>query len=236
MARLCLCVNQVARLRNMTKDREPDPAAVAIAAELGGVDGIVAQLRDDRSDITDRDVLILKEIVQSHFNLAISLNDELVKKAIKTLPDMVTLLPSAGGEVRSESLDVPANLEYVEDVTAALRANNIVVSVLIDPDVQQIRAAARAEVDYVQFNTTMLAQVEDLSTMAEQVEKLRSVAMAANKLGLGVSAGRGLNYQNVREFEDLSFIEELNIGKAVIARSLLVGAERAVQEMKSLIS
>jgi len=221
-------------MRNMNKDREPDPVAMAIAAELGGVDGIVAHLRDDRSDITDRDISVLKEVVQSHFNVAIALNDELIKKIIKTLPDMVTLLPPVQAGVRGESLDVVNNLEYVEDVAAALRANNIVVSALIDLDVQQIRAAARAELDYVQFNTTALARVEDLGTMQDLLEKLRSAAVAANKLGLGVSIGRGLNYQNVREFDDLSFVEEVNIGKAIVARSLLVGVQQAVKEMKSL--
>ena len=112
MARLSLCLNQVAKIRNLKKGKNPDPAAVAIAAEMAGVDGIVVNLREDRSDITDRDVTILKEIVQSHLNLAIPLNDEMVKKALNWLPDMVTLLPSTTGEKSDAALDVTATLPY----------------------------------------------------------------------------------------------------------------------------
>lgn len=236
MARLCLCVNQVARLRNINKDRVPDPAAVAIAAELGGIDGIVAELRDDRSDITDRDVDVLKEVVQSHLNLAIPLTDEMVKKALKWLPDMVTLLPAIREVSLNTSLDVVSNLEFVEDVAAALRANNIVVNVLIDPEPQQIRAAAKARVDYIHLNSNPLRSVEDLGTMSDLIERLRSIAVAANKLGMGVSTGRGLNVQNIRDVIDIGFIEELNVGRALIARSLLVGVEKAVEQMKALIA
>ena len=237
MARLCLCVNQVAKIRKISKYREPDPVDIAISAEIAGIDGIVAQLRDDRSDITDRDVEVLKEVVKSHFNLVISLNEELTKKAIKILPDMVTLLPTLSeSSTVNPALDVETNYEYIEDIAAALRANNIVVSVLVEPDVQQIRAAARAEVDYVQFTTAPLARVEDLGTMSEYIEKLRSVAMVANKLGLGVSIGQGLTFQNIREFGDMSFVEEMNVGKSIVARSLLVGVEQAVRHMKSFLA
>lgn len=236
MARLCLCVNQVARLRNLNKDRVPDPASVAIAAELGGVDGIVAELRDDRSDITDRDVSVLKEVVQSHLNLAIPLTDEMVKKALKWLPDMVTLLPAIREVSLNTSLDVVSNLEFVEDVAAALRANNIVVNVLIDPDPHQVRAAAKAHVDYIHLNSNPLRSVEDLGTMSDMIERIRSIAAAANKLGMGVSTGRGLNMQNIRDVADISYIEELNVGRALVARSILVGVEKAIEQMKKFIS
>jgi pyridoxine 5-phosphate synthase len=219
----------------MHKDRVPDPAAIAIAAEIAGIDGIVAYLREDRSDITDRDVNVLKEVVQSHLNLAIPLNDENVKKALQWLPDMITLLPAGREESKASCLDVVGNQEYLEDVVAALRANNIVVSVLIEVDAKQIRAAARLRVDYVQFNTHHLSRIEDLGTMGEHVEHLRSATMAASKLGLGVSVGRGLGYQNIREISDISSIEEINIGAAIVARSMLVGLERALENLKSLL-
>jgi len=236
MPRLCLCVNQVARLRKYNKSREPDPVDVAIAAEVAGIDGIVAQLREDRSDITDRDVHILKEVVKTHFNLAVPLKEELVKKTIKVLPDMVTLMPPVSDDAAAgSSLDVVSNYEYVEDSAAALRANNVVVSVFIDPDSQQIRAAAKAEVDYVQLNTTPIAGFEDLNSMSDYIERLRATAIAANKLGLGISMGGGLNYQNLREFGDLSFVEEINVGRAILSRAVLVGIGQAIGQMKALV-
>ena len=232
MARLCMCVNQIAKLRNLNKSRVPDPVSVAIAAELGGIDGIVVQLRDDRVDITDRDVTVLKEVVQSHLNLAIPLKDEMVKKALKWLPDMVTLLSASQENNLNISLDVASNLEFIEDVAAALRANNIVVNVLIDADPHQVRAAARAGVDYIHLNSNPVSTVEDLGSMNDIVERLRSHTVAANKLGLGVSAGRGLTTQNIREIADINFVEELNVGRALVSRSILVGVEKAVEQMK----
>lgn len=234
MSRLCLCVNQVARVRNLNRKKEPDPLQVAMAAELAGIDGIVVQLREDRADIDDRDLRLLKEVVKSHLNLAIPLTETMVQKALQLLPDMVTLLPvlqeTEGEEV---ALNVEANLDYFEEVAAALRAHNIVVSALVAVDPVQIRAAARAGADYVQFNTTLLAGVEDLGSLTEQVERLRAVAAAANKLGLGVAAGRGLGYQNIRDIAAVPLIEEINVGRSILARALLIGVDRAIATMKS---
>ncbi len=232
MARLCLCLNHIAKIRSLRKGRNPDPVAAAIAAEMAGIEGIVVQLRDDRSDITDRDVTLLKQVVQSHLNLAIPMNDEMIKKAINWLPDMVTLLPSSSGDKADISLDAPATLPYIEEAVKTLRANNIVTTVLIEPDASQIRAAARAQADYVQFSTTALTKVEDLGAMGELVEQLRSAAITAHKIGLGVSAGRGLSAQTLRELADIQYIEEYNVGWAIISRALLVGIEKAITDLK----
>jgi pyridoxine 5-phosphate synthase len=238
MARLCLCVNKAAQFRNMLRQKEPDPVAVAVAAEMAGIEGIVVQFREDRQDVNDRDVSLLKELVKSHLNLAIPMNDEMVKKAIHLLPDMVTLLPQENREQPvgpGDSVDVEANGEYLEDLIAALRANNIVVSILTAADPQQIRAAARVGADYVQLNTAGFVALEDLSAMSEQIERFRALSASANKLGLGVSAGRGLSYQNINELASIPMIEELNVGSAILSRSLMVGLERSIQNMKSLI-
>jgi len=231
MARLCLCLNQVAQMRQFNKTREPDPVNVAIAAEIAGIDGIVVQVSGNRSDITDRDLQILKEVVKSHFNLAVPLQEEMIQKAIHLLPDMVTLLP--GGEDEAVSLDVEANFELIEEVAANLRAKSIVVNALIAPENHQVRAAARAGMDYVQVNTFPLSQIEDLGAMTEQVERIRSVALAAHKLGMGVSAGRRLSFQNIREIGGIEVIEECNVGRAIISRSLLTGIDRAIIHLKS---
>ena len=235
MARLSLCLNQVAQIRNSKKSKKPDPAAFAIAAEMAGVDGIVVNLREDRSDIIDRDVTILKEIVQTHLNLAIPLNDEMIKKALNWLPDMVTLLPSTAGEKSDASLDVTNTLPYLEEAVKTLRANNIVVAILINPEAQQIRAAARAQADYIQLNTAPLFKVDDLGVMNDLVEQYRSAAIAANKIGMGVSAGRQLTFQSLREMVDISYIEEFNVGWSIVARSMLVGIEKAIQDFKKAL-
>jgi pyridoxine 5-phosphate synthase len=236
MARLCVCVNQVGFVRNSNKRKDPDPVTAAIAAELAGIDGIIAHFKEDRSDLTDRDISVLKQVVQSHLNLAIPMNDDMVKKAIKVLPDMVTLV-SSGYEHESEaSLNVVENSEYLEDIVAALRANNIVASILIDPDMHQMRAVAKIGADYIQINTSSLAHVEDLNAMTDKVEQIRSVAMGANKLGLGISAGIGINHQTIRDLIDIPFIEEYNIGRSIFSRALLVGLDRGISYFHKIIN
>ncbi len=236
MARVCLCVNQIAHIRNINKSRLPDPVSAAVAAEIAGIDGITVQLREDRMDITDRDITVLKQVVQSHLNIAVSMTDDMIKKVVAWLPDMVTLLPATNELLMDQSLDIVTNLEYLEDIVTQLRANNIIVSALIKPDPQQIRAATRIRLDYIQINTASLANIGDLGTMGDMVEQIRSVAIAANKMGLGVSIGRGLNEQALKELSDIAMIEEVNIGRAIIAKALLVGMERAVKQFKFMLA
>ncbi len=235
MARLCLCLNQVAHIRNMKNSKVPDPVAFAIAAEMAGIDGIVVQLRQDRSDITDRDINLLKEVVRSHLNVAMPLNDEMMKKVLHWLPDMVTLLPSTSGDKSDDSLDVFNNLAYLEEAVQTFRAHNVIVNMLIEPEPQQIRSAARAQTDYVQFNTSALAAINDLSELGDQLQQLKSATLAANKIGLGISVGRGLNTQLVQEMNQLEHIEEYNVGWAIISRAMLVGLEKAIFDFKKPI-
>lgn len=236
MPRLCVCVDQVAALRETRHQRDPDPVAAAIKAESGGADGIVVHLRENRRHIKERDLKILKEIVTTHLNLAITPNEEMVKFAIELLPDMVTLLPERANEITTEfGLDLLSNLEYIQEIITTLRANNIVVSLLIDPIVQQVKAAARVAADYVQLNTRAFATARDLGIAADELEKLNSIAIAAVKLGMGVSAGLGLGYQNIREICQIDQIEEINVGHAIIARAMLTGIEQAVRDLQALI-
>lgn len=228
MARLCLCLNQVARIRAMKKGRNPDPVAAAIAAEMAGIDGIVVQVTEERSEVSDRDVTLLKEVVQTHFNIAVPATDEMVRRAVNWAPDMVTLMPQA--------TDADAELPLIGEMAQRLRESNIVVTLLITPDAQQIRAAARAQVDYVQFDTGLFSKVEDLGAMSDAVDQIRSAAITANKLGLGISAGRGLNPQTARELaENIDLIEEYNVGWAIVSRSMLVGMRKAIQDFKKII-
>ena len=235
MARLCLCLNQVAHIRNSKNSKVPDPVAFAIAAEMAGIDGIVVQLRQDRSDITDRDINLLKEVVRSHLNIAMPLNDEMMKKVLNWLPDMVTLLPSTSSATSDDSLDVFNNLAYLEEAVQTFRAHNVVVNMLIEPEPQQIRSAARAQTDYVQFNTSALAAINDLGELGDQLQQLKSATLAANKIGLGISVGRGLETQLIQEMNQLEHVEEYNVGWAIISRAMLVGLDKAIYDFKKLI-
>lgn len=236
MVRLGVNVDHIATLREARKGKLPDPIAAAVLAEMAGAHGIVCHLREDRRHIKDKDLYLLKEIVKTHLNMEMAPTDEMVKIATEVVPDMVTLVPERREEITTEGgLDVLSNFEYLQEAITILRANNIVVSLFIDPDINQIKAAVRVKADYVELHTGNYANAESLHRVADEMERIRSMAVAANKLGLGVSAGHGLNYQNVREIANIPQIEELNIGHAIMARAMLVGMERAVRDMLDLM-
>ena len=214
----------------------PDPVAGAIAAEMAGADGIVCHLREDRRHIKDKDLFLLKEIVKTHLNLEMAATDEMVRIATEVVPDMVTLVPEKREEITTEGgLDVESNEDWIEEVTKQLHSHNIVVSLFIDPDISQIKSAAKCEADYVELHTGLYANAEDLGTITDELEKLRSMAIGAAKMDLGVSAGHGLDYHNVRDILEIEQIEELNIGHAIVSKAVMVGIERAVREMLDII-
>lgn len=236
MTRLGVNVDHIATLREARKGKDPDPVSAAVMVEMAGADGIVCHLREDRRHIKDRDVTLLRQIVKTHFNLEMAPTEQMVSKAISVVPDMVTLVPERRQELTTEGgLDVESNAAFLENVIATMRANNIVVSLFVDPDIYQIKAAARIGADYVELHTGRYANAENMNRVIEELEKIRSMAMAAAKLGLGVSAGHGLNYQNVTEIAKIDKIEELNIGHSIIGRAAMVGIERAIRDMLALI-
>lgn len=236
MVRLGVNIDHVATIREARKGREPDPVAAAVIAEMAGADGVVIHLREDRRHIKDRDFPLVREVVKTHLNLEMAPTEEMVKKAISVVPEMVTLVPENRQEVTTEGgLDVQKKFDQLEEVIGTLRGNNIVVSLFIDPDIYQIKAAARLRADYVELHTGNYANAPDYNTAMEELEKIRSSAMAAAKLGLGVSAGHGLNYQNVSDIIQIKQIEELNIGHSIISRAVLVGLQTAIRDMLQLI-
>jgi pyridoxine 5-phosphate synthase len=236
MVRLGVNVDHIATIREARRGREPDPIAAAVLAELAGADGIVCHLREDRRHIKDRDLTLLRQVVKTHLNMEMAATEEMMKKAISVLPDMVTLVPERRQELTTEGgLDVTTNFDHLEEVTSTLRANNIVVSLFIDPDMSQIKAVAKLGADYVELHTGNYANAQDLNQVVEELERIRSMAMAASKMGLGVSAGHGLNYQNVVDIAKIKQIEELNIGHSIISKAVLIGIEKAVRDMIVLI-
>jgi len=236
VVRLGVNVDHVATVRQARGGKEPDPIAAAVLVDLAGADGIVCHLREDRRHIQDRDLRILRDVVRTHLNLEMAATEEMVNIAMEVLPDMVTLVPEKRQELTTEGgLDIVSNVDRLTEVINNLHTHNIVVSLFIDADIYQIKASSRVGADYIELHTGEYANAPDLNTMNEELEKLTSMSAAAEKLGLGVSAGHGLNYQNVGPVAKIAQVEELNIGHSIVSRAVLVGMERAVREMLALI-
>ena len=234
--RLGVNIDHVATVRQARGTNEPDPIAAAFSVELAGAEGIVVHLREDRRHIQDRDLEILRKVIKLHLNLEMAATEEMIEIALKTKPDMVTLVPEKREELTTEGgLDVVTFADELMPGIASLKNGGIVVSLFIDPEMAQIKTAAKIGADVVELHTGEYANAQDAEEETVQLERLRNGAILAEKLSLGVSAGHGLTYQNVTNIAAIEQIEELNIGHSIISRAVLVGLEKAVREMLDIM-
>lgn len=228
-------IDHIATIREARKIREPDPVVAAVLAELAGAHGITAHLREDRRHIQERDVRLLRGIVTTHLNLEMAASHEMVQFAIDVLPDMVTLVPEHRKEVTTEGgLNVAAKLDEITKVVQVLKNNDIVVSLFVDPETDQVKAARKAGADFIELHTGRFAETFEKSGQAEldrEISTLQDMVALATKYGLRVNAGHGLNYRNVGFIAGIEGIEEMNIGHSIISRAAMVGMDRAVKEM-----
>lgn len=236
MARLAVNVDHVATLRQARGGHEPDPVLAAGLAELAGADGIICHLREDRRHINDRDLRLLKQTVKTRLNLEMAGVPEMVAVALQTLPDLVTLVPERREELTTEGgLDVTARPNHFAGVADSLKGAGIAVSFFVDPSVKQVRAAHACGADIIEIHTGRYAEARSEAEAGERFDRIADAVMQASDLGLGISAGHGLNYINVKRFRSLPQVEEYSIGHSIVARAVLVGLDRAVREMVSLV-
>lgn len=237
MALLGVNIDHVATIRQARRTIEPDPVWAAVLAELGGADGITLHLREDRRHIQDRDLRVMKETVQVRMNLEMAAEQEITEIALEVKPAKVTLVPEKREEVTTEGgLDVIANHERVKTCVGQLMSAGIEVSLFIDPDEQQINASKELGVQAVELHTGRYADAESPETQVEELQKLTVAGAIASDLDLQLHMGHGLTYRNVIPIAQIPAVEELNIGHSIIARAVMVGMERAVREMKELIT
>lgn len=236
MARLGVNIDHVATIRQARGGDEPDPVAAAVMAELAGADGITVHLREDRRHIQDRDLRLLRETVKTKLNLEMAATREMVGIALSLKPDMCTLVPEKRQELTTEGgLDVRINMQQLTEAVDLLHQGEIPVSLFIDPDPDQIKAADKAGADYIEIHTGAFAEAKGWTSQEPELIKIENAVKLAQKLGLGVNAGHGLNYFNIKKMTAIGGIEEYNIGHSIISRAVLVGLDRAVREMVDLI-
>ena len=235
MPKLGVNVDHIATLRQARKTIEPDPVTAATICEEAGADSIVAHLREDKRHIQDKDIKLIREKIGVKFNLEMAAVPEIIKFACSVKPDQSTLVPEKRQEITTEGgLAVSNNKSLLKDCTASLKANNISVSLFIEPMPEEINASKEVGADAVEFHTGRYANAKGEEQKIE-LEKLIQAAHLAHKLNLHVHAGHGLNYENVRPIALLPFVEELNIGHSIISRAVFTGLEQAVNEMLELI-
>jgi len=228
-------IDHVATLRQARGVTYPDPLLAALLAEQSGADSITLHLREDRRHIQDRDVQLFKQALQTRMNLEMAATAEMLKIAAAIRPQDVCLVPEKRAEVTTEGgLDVAGQRAQLTDACLQLKESGARVSLFIDPDRKQIEAALQVGAPVIELHTGAYAEHSG-DAQTEELIRLVEAARHAQSLGLVVNAGHGLHYHNVQPIAAIREIVELNIGHSIVARSVFVGFEAAVREMKRLM-
>ncbi len=234
--RLGVNVDHVATLRQARRARYPDPVLAASLAELGGAEQITIHLREDRRHIQDRDLRIMRDTVKTLLNLEMAATQEMVKIAYEVKPDVSTLVPERREEVTTEGgLDVVGQRDTIQKAVRTLRDGDIDVSLFIDPDLDQVKAAHKVGAPRIELHTGRYCDARNAKDRQRELSRIVDSAKTAAKLGMEVAAGHGLNYDNVQPIAAIREITELNIGHSIVARAVFVGLQQSVREMVDLM-
>ena len=234
--RLGVNIDHIATIREARKGSEPDPVTAAVLAEMAGADGITVHLRGDRRHIQERDVRLLREIIKTRLNVEMAATTETIKLITAIKPDTATFVPERREEITTEGgLDVALNSSMLSRGITTLLDAGISVSLFVDPDLDQIKACQKSGARKIEINTGKYSDARTEEAQENEWEKIRNSAQLAKRFGLEVLAGHGLNYHNVSRIVMIEEIVELNIGHSIVARAALVGLNKAVGEMKTLL-
>ncbi len=229
-------IDHVATLRQARGTRYPDPIQAAIEAEQAGADAITLHLREDRRHIQDRDVEMLKDILQTRMNLEMAVTEEMIAIATRIQPADCCLVPERREELTTEGgLDVLGQKDKIKDACARLADAGVRVSLFIDAEQAQIEAALECGAPVIEIHTGHYADAESPEAQLAELERIGEAVAFADGEGLHVNAGHGLHYHNVGPIAYMEAIRELNIGHAIIARAVFSGLQESVREMKRLM-
>ena len=229
-------VDHVATIRQARGVDYPDPVEAAILAEKAGADSITIHLREDRRHIQDHDLKRMAEAISTHINLELAVTPEMLNIAIAAQPSDVCLVPEKREELTTEGgLNLAGNTSDLSVAIERLKSANSRVALFVDPDAEAIRTCAQIGADVVELHTGTYADADSVQ-QAQELNRIQEAAALADSLGLTVHAGHGLTLENVGSIARIPQVRELNIGHAIIARSIMVGIQQAVAEMRDAIA
>lgn len=234
--RLAVNIDHVATIRNARGGIEPDPVTAASICELAGAEAIICHLREDRRHITDRDVKLLREIVQTKFEFEMAATDEMVKIARELKPDVAMLVPENRKEITTEGgLNLAGFKDKIRSAIDKLKEDNIRVSLFIDPEPTNIDMAVELTADTIEIHTGAYANAKTEKEQIEELSKISVVARMASEMGLIVTAGHGINYVNVLPLLTIKEVGEVSIGHSIMSRAIFTGLDRAVRDMVEIL-
>ena len=240
MTLLSVNIDHIATIRQARQTTEPDPVEAAVICELAGAHGITIHVRGDRRHMQDRDLRLLRQTVKTKLNVEMAPTNEMLEIVCEVLPDQVTLVPELPGEVTTTGgLDCTKNLQTIAHAIERLKSAGMAVSLFIDPEEDQIRAADDLGAPAIELNTSRYSDAtltnRPLSAGVEELAAVRRAAKFGVSRNLQVLAGHGLTYRNIRAIGQIEEILEVNVGHNIIARAALVGRDRAVRDMLALL-
>jgi pyridoxine 5-phosphate synthase len=236
MAGITVLVDHVAALREVIQSSQPDPIAAALLADMAGADGIGVYLREDRRHIQERDVRLLRQAVHSRLVLYMTATSEMVGFALDVKPERVVLLPPVGDEgVVEGGMDVFIYDKEILEVVDTLQANGISVGITVDPDPNQIKSVHQMHANWVQLFSGKLGSAQSPAGQSQAWDQIVDAVKMAHRLRLHIAVGGGLDYRLIKLFSGLAEIDEFSLGRSIVAKAVMVGMERAVRDMMSLI-
>ena len=237
MASLGVNIDHIANVREARKTNEPDPVPMAFLAELGGADGITVHLREDRRHINDNDAKKICSLKNVLVNLEISMNKEIVNKALKIKPNFICLVPENRKEITTEGgLNIKNNLNKLEKIIKKFKKAKIRTSLFINPSPNDIRLAKKLNADCIEIHTGKLANlVKSKKNYSSELNRIKKSAKLASSLNIEVHAGHGLDYKTTKMLTKIIDIEEYNIGHFIIGESIFDGLSKVIKNFKKII-
>lgn len=237
MIDLAVNIDHIATVRNARGGSEPDPIQAALIAEKAGAAGIVCHLREDRRHIQDKDVFALKDTISTKLDFEMAASEEIILIALQLKPHLVTIVPEKREELTTEGgLDIYNHKKRFKDLTQRFHDKGIKVSYFLEASEEQLYTAAEIQADIIELHTGHYADASNANIRQHSLEMLIKGGNIAHSLGLQVTAGHGINYNNILPIKEIPGLIEVSIGHSLISRALFSGMENAVKDMLKLLS
>ena len=237
MKRLGVNIDHIATLRNARGELHPDPVFASNFAKKSGADSITIHLREDRRHIRDKDAKLICSKRNILVNLEISTNLRMIKTALKMKPNFICIVPENRKEITTEGgLDLKKNIFRIKKIISKFKEKKIRTSLFINPSIKDIKISKELDVDCIEIHTGTLSNLVKLNkSFKNEIKKIKKCALLANKLGLEVHAGHGLDYKTTKLLSKIREIKEFNIGHFIIGESIFIGLAQVIKNFKKII-
>ena len=237
MKRLGVNIDHVATLRNARGEKHPDPLYAAKQAIKMGADSITIHLREDRRHINDKDAKKICSLKNVKVNLEISMNEEIVKNALKIKPNYICIVPENRREITTEGgLNLSSNKKKLKKIITKFKQAKIRTSLFVNPVLKDIRLSKKLNVDCIEIHTGRLSNlVKSNKSHKKELDRIKNSSILANDLNIEVHAGHGLDYRTTILLSKINEIREFNIGHFIIGESVFWGLRKIIKNFKKII-